>query len=124
MTIPKVIETYKENTVEPRQEFYDEPLEYFPAEGERILVNLWCRFPSYDFIFGTPAPENPRREKEFGFFQFRKLKEGKAMAGWQVYVDQTELEDMCRGFAKIMEVSRANRKEEWDTYDENEHAKI
>lgn len=114
--IPSIIETYAETGAQPIVEKHDEPSVYENAEGEKILVHLWVRFPSYDFIFGVPAKDNPKYEKEFGFFQFRKMKDGKAMSGWSIYVDQPELEEMQRGFTKLMDVSHVERTPEWAEY--------
>ena len=111
--IPTIIETYAEGSKEPSHERFDKPYEYEFVKGEKILVHYWVKYPSYDFIFGTPAPDNPNYKLEFGFFQFRKMRDGKAMAGWNIYVDQDELEEMQKGFTKLMDVSQTTRQEEW-----------
>lgn len=119
--IPTIIETYAQHGKEPKRVLTDEPYEYEVVKGEKILVHYWVKYPTYDFIFGTPAPDNPHYKKEFGFFQFRKMTDGKAMAGWNIYVDQDELEEMQKGFTKLMDVSHATRLKEWSERNAKKH---
>lgn len=91
---------------------YSEGIYFEPNPGEKILVKSWVRYPSYDFIFGVPDKSNPHYELEFGFFQFRKLKNGNTH-GWSVYLDKTELLEFKYGFSEILKVSKAMRKKEW-----------
>jgi len=111
--IPTIIETYTESDVAPKREVQDDVWQYEAEKGEVVLVNYWVRFPSYDFIFGVPHKDSPRYKKEFAFFQFRKMENGKAMKGWQIYIDQNELEEMQKGFTKLMDVSHVERFKEW-----------
>lgn len=111
--ISTLIETYAEGSKEPSRTLSDKPYEYEFVKGEKIFVHYWVQYPSYDFIFGTPAPDSPKYKKEFGFFQFRKKRDGKTMSVWNIYVDQNELEEMQKGFTKLMDVSNETRQEEW-----------
>lgn len=111
--IPTIIETYTESDKEPERVLIDEPYEYEFIKGEKILVHYWVKYPSYDFIFGTPHPDNPKYKDEYGFFQFRKMRDGKTMTGWNMYIDRDELEEMQKGFTLLMDVSRATRHQEW-----------
>lgn len=114
MKIPTIIKTYPKNEEPPIHEFSANPYEYFLTEDEKINVVLWVRYPSYDFIFGLPDESSPAREKEFGFFQFRKQDENGNQKGWAVYLDQTELEEMVKGFQNVLKASKNERKEEWE----------
>lgn len=121
MKIPLLIETYGENTVEPSHRVHDEPFEYFDSDGEKVWVHYWVRWPSYDFIFATPDKGNSKYALEYGFFCFRKLREGKVQSGWQIYADQLELEELAHGFELLLEFSKKLRNAEWVEYTKNKH---
>jgi hypothetical protein len=114
--IPSTVQTYTEGSVEPQVK-KDEHLIYEPNKGEVIDVTLWVQYPSYDFIFGVPAEGNPKYEKEYGFFCFRKRKDGETESYWSVYVDQTELEEMQKGWVEVTAMSRITRQKEWREHD-------
>lgn len=78
---------------------HDELADYEPKDGERIKVVLWSRWPSYDFIFGFPAKDNPMYGTEYAFFQYRDTRQKKVLSGF--YLDVEELNTMLEGFKKI-----------------------
>lgn len=119
--IPNVIETYDESNKRTSSQFSNEPHIYEPVEGEKVFVYLWVQYPTYDFIFGTPAEDSPKYQKEFGFFQFRKKADGKTLSGWSIYVDQSELEEMQKGFTRLMDESHVQRTKEWSEYHANKN---
>ena len=110
--IPSIIETYSECNCEPKRESLDEVYHYEVGKGEVVIIHKWVRFPNYDFMFGTPHPDSPRFDREYGFFAFRK-KDGDNASVWSIYVDQDELEEMMKGFARVMDVSHATRHRDW-----------
>lgn len=112
--IPSLIETYKEGSVPDSREVYEQPFLYRDSEGDMVDVQKWVRYPNYDFIFGTPAVESEKYEKEFGFFAFRKMNKEKTNATvWTLYLDQSELEEMKEGFEAVLATSIAQRADEW-----------
>jgi len=115
-TIPTTVQTYVEGTVEPSVTT-GETMVYTPVEGEDIMVTLWVQYPSYDFIFGLPAPSSPKYKDEYGFFCFRKKTEDKVVSYWSVYVDRAELEEMQKGFTELAAASRIMRPHEWQDHD-------
>lgn len=108
--IPEQIETYPEGSV-PDMSMHPDGLVY-ELKGEKIEVCYWIRYPSYDFIFGTPHKSSKYNEKEVGFFQFRNTKnpEAKPMA---IYVDCAELEELTTGFSRLSEVSKLMQPKLW-----------
>ncbi len=111
MKIPTIIEPYKEGLVETSQAEFDEPFEHKDARGHNVLVYKWVRYPSYEFIFGIPAPDSPKHELEYSYFEFRK--QG---GGWQFYADQNELEEMIQGFIAVLNASQSARPDEWHKF--------
>ena len=111
--IPTKIESFEEGKA-PEMVVSDEGLTYEPRKGEVVDVMYWVRYPSYDFIFGVPAKESKYYEKEVGFFQLRNTKAKRVMVG--VYVDCNELEELAYGFKKIVNISKLNRPEIWQSY--------
>ncbi len=118
--IPTVLDTYEESDVGVKTFKHGEAFEYEVAKGEIVLVHKWVRFPSYDFIFGTPRKDSPRYKEEFGFFAFRR-KENGVYRGWSIYVDQTELKEMVSGFMRIIECSECIRAPEWKEYNKTKN---
>lgn len=116
--IPTIIEIYDEDPTKPLETMREEGVIYEPVAGETIHVTFWVRYPHYDFIFGVPTKENPHYQKEFGYFAFRKNREGRLFGGWSIYVDQTELEEMKFGWSRVLEVSERERVEEWKKHNE------
>lgn len=114
--VPSVIETYAETGDVVDVKYNDELVEYEVSKGEVVLVSYWCRFPSYDFLFGVPHKDSPKYEKEFGYFQFRKKREDGSQTGWSIYCDQIELEEMISGFLRILSVSKQERQKEWEEF--------
>jgi hypothetical protein len=86
-------------------------LTYSPAEDELINVVLWCRYPSYDFIFGVPDKSSPKYEKEVGFFQFRDTREKKVKMG--IYCDVNECLELINGFTKIKNYGTTTKHHLW-----------
>ena len=89
------------------------PITYEPVAGEKINVHKWVRFPDYDYIFGTPDKSSPRYEKEFAAFVKRKQNADNSVSVTIQYLDQNELEEMQKGFTKLMDVSHVERLQEW-----------
>lgn len=73
------------------------PLEYEVSDGEVIDVTDWFRYPSYDMIFGTPAKDSPRAEKEIMCFVVRYATE----KSYATYFDSQELGDVLNALVKI-----------------------
>lgn len=117
--IPAIIERFAEGTRTRCIEIDDKFIDYSTADGHKICVYHWCRWPSYDFIFGIPDKSNPNYSKEVGFFQFRRFKGKKAVSAWSIYVDFAEAEEMVDGFLKIMQASKKFRFVEWQKYLKN-----
>lgn len=84
---------------------------YEPVQGEKIHILFWVRYPSYDFIFGVPDKENPKHEKEIGFYQYRDTRAKKIMQG--AYFDIEEVEEMIEGFKRILEFSIEHSSHLW-----------
>ena len=97
--IPNKVKTYKEGKEPGCKKVDFDELIYEPEKGEKINVVSWIRYPSYDFIFGYPADDNPKAEKEVAFFQFRDTRAKKIKSGF--YLDATELDEMINGFSLI-----------------------
>ncbi len=115
--IATIIETYTESDDKPTIEKSKQPYVFQLVAGEAIVVYLWVKYPSYDFIFGVPAKSSAKYQREYGFFQFRKkLADGK-FTMWSIYLDQAELEEMKNGFAKLFMVSNSQRKGNWEKYE-------
>lgn len=114
--IPQEIQTYPENSVDPQQYDTDSPLSYTDAEGGKIHVHAWLRWPDYDMIFGTPVSDNPSRAKEFGYFAFRRKQPDGSMRVWRIYLDQLELEELAENFNLLLAISQGQRPEEWKKY--------
>lgn len=117
--IPVNIETYPENSIKPQEVHSKETHEYTDGQGNKVLVHSWVRWPEYDFMFGTPHPKSVKYEKEYAFFQFRKLEKGKDVFGWYIYLDQLELEEVIAGFNRLLEISKETRKEDWEKLEQN-----
>ena len=77
-------------TATPQDLFYD---------SEKIKIKLWCKWPSYDFIFGIPTKKNRHYKIERAFFQWRDTKKKKVKAGF--YLDEVELNQIIKGFQLI-----------------------
>lgn len=78
---------------------FKKPLIYCPNKNEPIRILKWFRWPSYDFLFGVPCAENPWKNEEVGFFQYRDTRRRKIIEGF--YMDLTELSDLIEGFQAI-----------------------
>jgi hypothetical protein len=91
-------------------------LVYQVCRGQKIDVILWHKWGckkwdgpfAYDFIFGTPAADNPYRKAEAGFFQYRDRRKKKVVCGF--YVDMKELEVLARGFNRVLRIAKRRRK--------------
>ena len=68
---------------------------YEMEDGEVIDIIQWCRYPSYDYLFGIPV-KGKRPQKEVAFFCFRQ---GKLIKGF--YFDSRELTDLVEAMTKI-----------------------
>ena len=111
--IPTEIETYKEGNT-PKDlpmDFYNAV--YEPVPNEVVEVVSWHRWPAYDFIFGIPAKDSPKHEKEIGFFKFRDSRVDVKMA---FYIDITECEALIKGFQQILEESKTNSPHLWKNH--------
>lgn len=102
MEIPKKIKTYPPSPDKPEKRT-KRLLFYLPNEGEPLRVVKWCRWPSYDFIFGVPCANNPFRKQEAGFFQYRDIRRKKVVEGF--YVDKVELKELITGFIAIADLN-------------------
>ena len=112
--IPIEVETYKEGSLgADRQTLSEEKQVLELVKGEPINIRYWVRFPSYDYIFGTPHKDSWRYKKEFAVFVKRRRNEDMSMSVTLEYLDQTELEEMQKGFTKLMDVSHVERLKEW-----------
>lgn len=114
--IPAKVQSFNEGE-DPKMEISDDGLVYEPVKGQKVDVTYWVRYPSYDFIFGVPAKDNPYSKLEVGFFQYRNTKHKKVMMG--LYVDCNELEEIAYGFAKIVEISKLMKTELWKKHKAN-----
>ncbi|MDF1498542.1 MAG: hypothetical protein P1P85_04290 [Patescibacteria group bacterium] len=97
--IQNEVKKYKESKVVGHKNIVFDELIYEPVKGEKINVVSWVRYPSYDFIFGCPAKDNPMSKNEVAFFQFRDTRTKEVKQGF--YLDKTELDEMIDGFSKI-----------------------
>ena len=86
-------------------------LNYEPVNGEIINVLIWERWPSYDFIAGVPALNNPRYGDEIGFFQFRDTRAKEVKLG--IYVDIKECFSIIHCFKKIRDISQITSPHLW-----------
>jgi hypothetical protein len=85
--------TVSHETLTPEGSYYE------PTPGEPTRIVMWCRWPSYDFIFAIPLPESPRAEKEKCLLQIRHTDARTVPMG--AYLDETELKDMIRGLISV-----------------------
>ena len=102
--------SYKEGTYPKMPDEGDEVV-YEPTKGEKVNVELWVRYPSYDFIFGVPDKSSCRHKKEISFFQFRDTRNEQARVCF--YLDITETEEMIKGFTAVLKKSKENSKHLW-----------
>lgn len=108
--IPCEVLTYDEGT-QPVEITEQDELVYEPTVGEKINVCFWCRYPSYDFIFGTPDVSSPKHEKEIGFMQMRDTRAKSVRLG--VYVDLEECEEIIEGMKRVLKESKTNSPHLW-----------
>lgn len=80
-------------------EKFEKPMKYELKKGEVLDVFYWVKWPSYDFIFGKPAKDNPYKKQEAAFFQYRNRKKKKVICGF--YLDKNELQEIKKGFNKL-----------------------
>jgi hypothetical protein len=74
------------------------------AKDGLVDVVLHVVWPSYDFIFGFPAPSNKNYGKEAALFQYRDTRRKTVNEGF--YVDKTELKHLAKGFSKLLRSCR------------------
>lgn len=85
---------------------YKTPYHYMDG---KVKVLLWCRWPSYDFIFGIPTKKDKKNYgKEWAFFQYRDTRAKKVKQGF--YVDRGELLRLRQGFNKIWDLQSKPKK--------------
>lgn len=118
--IPAKIESFNQGSL-PEVEVAEDGLQYEPQAGELIDVAYWCRFPSYDFIFGVPHKSNPKYAKEVGFFQYRNTKHKRTLMGF--YVDCNELFELFKGFDSLLNMSKMMRPEMWQQHEKDRSTK-
>ncbi len=110
-TIPRKVSPHPVGTLpEPSVLGEDDQILYEPVDGEMVHVQLWVRYPSYDFIFGVPDKASPRYGKEIAYFQFRRVGEAKH---YGLYLDVKESEAMVAGFKAIIRTSKGYAPHLW-----------
>lgn len=108
--IPAKPNVYEESDNAEQSIVSNEPLLHKDPNGDDVLVHMWVQYPSYDLLFGTPASNSSRYEKEVAFFEFRDGLTGEQHA---MYLDSTELSEFIQGFEMAVEITKKTRPDVW-----------
>lgn len=114
--IPKYAEQFPAGGVPQYTPREDRELRYHTPHGD-IIVSMWCRYPSYDFIFGVPAEDHSKHSTEVVYFVYRDARIGPHHSTG-LYLDRSEAQDMVDGFTAALIQSKKTHPL-WKTKEEN-----